>query len=315
MKAIKNITTSLFLLIVLQACNSDVFVDDFRPSATEITVDGNDGKASIRFASGEWDVLNVFTVYGSYLSCTAYDMKGNVNPGSTLTGLGKIVCQDDVISFTVERSTSREVTVTDIENISNSDYSFDIMASNDYESHTVSITIPAMGKYVIDRIDYSLSPLFYSANGMEYDYGFKINNNSSNPQTYILKPYWEKWHKVRFILEDGYANALEEGQDVEIPCADSDGSLSMKGDRVRFSTEELRLPLPFDDTEQKEVIIPANTYQRIQLFLTYEEFDTECTLYATHPKTGKQRIFTGKFRSKMPIDYFVTREDLDKKEE
>lgn len=314
MKDIKNITTFLFLLAGLQACNSDVFVDDFSPSATEITVDEANGEASVRFASGEWDVLNVFTIYGSYLSCTAYDTEGNATPGSTLTGLGKLVCENDIVSFTVERPTSREVRVTAVENVSNSDYCFDIMASNDYESHTVSIIIPAMGKYVIDHIDYSLSPFFYSANGMEYDHGFKINNNSSNPLTYILKPYWEKWHKVRFILEDGYANALEEGQDIEIPCANSDGSLSMKGDRVRFSTEELRLPLPFDDTEQKEVIIPANTYQWIQLFLTYEEFDTECTLYATHPKTGKQRTFTGKFRSKMPIDYFVTREDLDKEE-
>lgn len=313
MKAIKNITTSLFLLIVLQACNSDVFVDDFRPSATEITVDG-DTCASVRFASGEWDILDVFTANGGYMSCTVYDEEGNSMPGSTLKGLGKIVFQDDIVSFTVERPTPREVKVTASENISNSDYHFDIMASNDYESHFINVAIPPMGKYMIDRIDYSLSPFFYSANGVEYDHGFKINNNSSNPQTYILKPYWEKWHKVRFILEDGYANALEEGQDIEIPCANSDGSLSMKGDRVRFSTEELRLPLPFDDTEQKEVIIPANTYQRIQLFLTYEEFDTECTLYATHPKTGKQRIFTGKFRSKMPIDYFVTRENLDKEE-
>lgn len=314
MKAIKNITTSLFLLIVLQACNSDVFVDDFRPSATEITVDGDEGKASIRFASGEWDILDVFTANGGYMSCTVYDEEGNSMSGSTLKGLGKIVFQDDVVSFTVERPAPREVKVTASVNISNSDYHFDIMASNDYESHLINVTIPAMGKYVIDHIDYSLSPIFYSANGMEFEYGFKINNVSDTPMTYILTPYWEKRRKVRFILEDGYANALEEGQDIEIPCANSDGSLSMKGDRVRFSTEEMRLPLPFDDTVQKEVVIPANTYQYIRLLLTYEEFDTECTFYATHPKTGKQHIFTGKFRSKMPIDYFVIREDLDKEE-
>lgn len=314
MKAIRNITTFLFLLIGFQACNSDVFVDDFRPSATEITVDGDDGEASIRFASGEWDVLDIFTANGGYMSCTVYDEEGNSMPGSTLKGLGKIVFQDNIVSFTVDRFTPREVKVTASENISNSDYHFDIMASNDYESHFINVAIPPMGKYVIDHIDYSLSPFFYSANSMEFEYGLKINNISDTPMTYILTPYWEKRRKVWFILEDGYANALEEGQDIEIPCANSDGSLSMKGDRVRFSTEEMRLPLPFDDTVQKEVVIPANTYQYIRLLLTYEEFDTECTFYATHPKTGKQRIFTGRFRSKMPIDYFVTREDLDKEE-
>ena len=41
MKTIVNLTAYILILLGLYSCNDDVFVDDFRTSDTEFTLDGN----------------------------------------------------------------------------------------------------------------------------------------------------------------------------------------------------------------------------------------------------------------------------------
>ena len=41
MKTIVNLTAYILILLGLYSCNDDVFVDDFRTSDSEFTLDGN----------------------------------------------------------------------------------------------------------------------------------------------------------------------------------------------------------------------------------------------------------------------------------
>ena len=49
MKTIVNLTAYILILLGLYSCNDDVFVDDFRTSDTEFTLDGNGDEVTIRF--------------------------------------------------------------------------------------------------------------------------------------------------------------------------------------------------------------------------------------------------------------------------
>ena len=96
---------------------------------------------------------------------------------------------------------------------------------------------------------------------------------------------------------------------VDIPSIEND-KLAMYGKQVQYTS--IQQMLPFPNTEQIEVPIPPFTAQRISLLIVYEWFETEYTLYATHPKTGKQRIITGMLESKMPVSYKVIHENIHK---
>ena len=61
MKKCIDLTAYLLILLVFYSCNGDVFVDDFRSSDSELILDGNGDVAVIRFASSNWDYLQIYT--------------------------------------------------------------------------------------------------------------------------------------------------------------------------------------------------------------------------------------------------------------
>ena len=85
--------------------------------------------------------------------------------------------------------------------------------------------------------------------------------------------------------------------------------LGMNGVQAQYTSEQQALPLPFPDTEKKEISIPPKTTQRIIVLLECEWFETEYTLYAVHPKNGRQRTITGTLQSKMPGKCYIAREN------
>lgn len=51
MKTFVNLAAYILIFLVQYGCNDDVFVDDFRSSDSEFTLDGNGDDVTIRFAS------------------------------------------------------------------------------------------------------------------------------------------------------------------------------------------------------------------------------------------------------------------------
>ena len=100
MKTLLHIVVYIFILMGLSGCNSDVFVEDFQPSVSDVTLEGNGDSVTIRFKSSNWDLLRVYDYYdNSSLYYSVYDKDGNIvsqNQSPVLEGLGKIVC-DDII--------------------------------------------------------------------------------------------------------------------------------------------------------------------------------------------------------------------------
>ena len=98
MKTIVNLTAYILILLGLYSCNDDVFVDDFRTSDTEFTLDGNGDEVTIRFASSNWDLVWMYTYDSDFThQYEVYDADDNLimrNQDVYLKGLGKIVCNE-----------------------------------------------------------------------------------------------------------------------------------------------------------------------------------------------------------------------------
>ena len=69
MKRFLYLTVCFFILGKFYGCNGDVFVDDFRSSDSELTLDGNGDVATIQFAAANWDWMYVAFDF-PYLYCS-----------------------------------------------------------------------------------------------------------------------------------------------------------------------------------------------------------------------------------------------------
>ena len=79
MKTLLHIVVYIFILMGLSGCNSDVFVEDFQPSVSDVTLEGNGDSVTIRFKSSNWDLLRVYDYYdNSSLYYSVYDKDGNI---------------------------------------------------------------------------------------------------------------------------------------------------------------------------------------------------------------------------------------------
>lgn len=311
MKKFIDLTAYLLILLVFYSCNGDVFVDDFRSSDSELTLDGNGDVKTIRFASSNWDFLIYTYSDGFSYPYKIYDADGNLTTTGEvayLEGLGKVVCDEDLTGFTIERSNSKELKITVDENARSTHFRFMIMAANEYEYQEIYVDISPSDRYVFDHITYSLDAYSY-AKKREKQKSFVQSNGWDIPYPCPLFPYENARYEVIFSSEMPGAFQLLGGGNltVEIPSMKS-GYLGLNGKQAQYSSVQQTLPLP--DTGQIEVPIPAYTTQRITLWMDYEWFETRYTLHATHPKTGKQRVITGMLQSKMPGEYEIKQEDF-----
>lgn len=311
MKKFIDLTAYLLILLVFYSCNGDVFVDDFRSSDSELTLDGNGDVKTIRFASSNWDFLIYTYSDGFSYPYKIYDADGNLTTTGEvayLEGLGKVVCDEDLTGFTIERSNSKELKITVDENARAANFRFMIMAANEYEYQEIYVDISPSDRYVFDHITYSLDAYSYKCETYILK-NFVQTNSSGIFYSHIWFPYENARYEVVFGSNTPEAFQLlgKDNLTVEIPSL-KDGRLGMNGEQAQYTS--MQQTLPFPNTEQVEVPVPPNSIQRIILKMDYEWFETEYTLYATHPKTGKQRIITGMLQSKMPGKYEIEQKDL-----
>lgn len=312
MKTFLNLTVYILILLGLYSCNGDVFVDDFRSSDSELALDGNGDVATIPFASSDWELLNIYAYDDSFsYPYKVYDDDDKLiaeDQTPYLKGLGKIVCDEKLTDFVIERSNPKELKITVGENVRSTHFQFKIVVGNEYEWQEIYVDISPSDRYVFDRITYSLDAYSYDEKTVKVG-SFVQSSYSDIPYPCPVFPYENVRYEVTFESYELEAFQLlgEDKLSVEIPVVE-DSHLVMNGKQAQYISNQQSLPFP--NKEKVEVPIPPYTTQRIILWITYEWFETYYTLYAFHPQTKKQRIITGKLQSKMPGKYCITQENI-----
>lgn len=301
MRVLINAIIYILVLSALHSCNSDVFIEDIEPSVNNIELDGNGESVTIHFNSSDWGLIT-----GECSLAEAffhiYNAEG-VNIGASgapyLDGLGKLVLNEEQIQLTIERKHPKKLTIKVDESIVRPRFSLSMIVGNDYESKVIDVTINQCDRYVLDDISYSLKDFEYYGNGVQFGEAITINNKASTPVIQSVYPFRDKYHELKFTSYSFQAfSLLEENLMVDIPTV-IDSALVMNGVRAPFSGVEQMIPLSFAN-EEKKVSIPPFTNQQITPVIGYDQFETDFTIRAHHPKTNKQRTITGKLRSNMP---------------
>ena len=265
MKTIVNLTAYILILLGLYSCNDDVFVDDFRTSDTEFTLDGNGDEVTIRFASSNWDLVWMYTYDSDFThQYEVYDADDNLimrNQDAYLKGLGKIVCNEKLTDFIIQRSNPKELKITVGENVRNDYFRFMLVVSNEYESQEIYVQITPSDRYVFAHITYSLNA-YYSERKIEEEVNIVRSNFENTPSPLHLIVQGIR-HKVTFRSDTSEAfQLLGDGNlTVEIPSIEN-GSLVMNGVQAQYTSMEQEFPFP---DIYRDIFIPANTTQHITL--------------------------------------------------
>lgn len=312
MKTFVHIVVYTLLLSGFYSCNGDVFVDDIRPSVSELALDGNGDSAVVHFASSSWDRLTLRTGLDLPYTYKVYDADGNLMQEvqyPELVGMGRIECKDWV-DFTVERITPQDVKITARENVLDFPLHLVVEASNEYEYQTVNVDIHPSERYVLERITYSLDVFSYEEQMREKSRSVTYNAGSG-ALSYTIFPYLNEYYKVEFVSDNPLAFKLlgQENLLVEVPVI-KDGCLVMDGLQAVYATSQQDLPLPssLSDTISVKVVVPPYTSMRNTLLLEYDWFETEYTLHVVQPRNGKRRSVNGLLQGRMPKGYFIKRE-------
>lgn len=297
--------------LLLAGCNDEAFIDAFMPESSEIAVDCSGGSSTLRFKASNWDVLSVMGST-SMLYGDIYDATGRlVMRGQPLCGDGLLTMSydDGLLDFRIERNHYRELSVVLGENLRERPYVVHIAVGNQYETGSVTATLPPSEKYRADSIVYDWRALFFMNNAARTKEVFTVNNSASEkPVTVYVSPYRNECRTVR-LLPDEYGDHREEIlglplPDVDVPDVHA-GQPTGSTAPIQFTDANQRLPLPFSDGEQTTVTVPAGVQLRIEVLLVCEEFHVPYTLYASHPVTGRRRTFTGILHSSTPYDYHI----------
>ena len=193
MKRFLYLTVCFFILGKFYGCNGDVFVDDFRSSDSELTLDGNGDVATIQFAAANWDWM--YVAFDFPIQYNIYDADNRLittDQGPSLNGLGKIVCTGEMIDFTIERVHPKEVKITVGENALSAPFQFQLRASNEYEWQEIRVEISPTDRYVMDSITYSLNAYSYNPeNRTERKEGVSFHNFTDVFPFRVFLPFYE----------------------------------------------------------------------------------------------------------------------------
>lgn len=311
------------LTVLLAGCNGDVFIDDFAPSASEVQLaEGSD--YCIGFEAANWDIKGLFMEHYSpgywteALDGDFYDADGSLigenRPSSDFMDgeYTKMVLQHPQLSLTLERTGAKQLRLTDAENIGLEACRLIIAVGNEYDVRDIGVQLEPSTRYRLDSIVYKLDSYYWQEQYSSETFVVNPVNAGTDTMHYDLYPYANQHIKLDFLgggsffgdpqltaeQLDVFGNELPV---IPVPGVDASGWPVPSDETVRLSAETVLLPPPSGLLAVCETLaVPSGKQIMCVVRCWYTYYGIGYVLYATNPKTGKQRVFEGLLDMQVP---------------
>ncbi len=332
----KNVFRYLYvpLLLILPAgCNGDVFIDDFAPSVSEVRMEeGTD--YCIDFEADNWNMRALYMEHFSpsywleELNCDFYDADGRLlgenRPSFWFTGgeYTKMVLRHPQLALTLERTGAKRLCLTDAENIGLDTCRLIITVGNEYDIRDISVQLEPSTRYRFDSIVYKLDTYYLQEQYSSETFLVNPVNTGTGTMHYNLYPYESRYTKLDFLGRYFFGDPLLTAEQLDIfgndmpvipvPGINSYGWPVPSDETVRLSAGTVLLPPPSDLLAVYETVtVPPGKQVTCAVCCWYTYYGIEYALYATNPKTGKQRVFEGLLDMQVPRAYSLEQTESD----
>lgn len=290
-----------FLAIVAVSCNDDVFVGDFAPDKTEVTVAGDDGIVTVTTGSSAWDGFDLQTERSDVFFSVETDDDDRVK---------SIECSTEWMGVRATRMAGDRIEIKSLGNFTGRTFNFTLRFYSEWDSHDVKVELTPESKSRIISVDFNLHGYeFYGSENVDIETVRVANSGEENMRwTYDARPpldmsvEFESWCPYLFDCID-YENQM-----VEIPTF-SDYLLGMNGTMVRFQPGIQNLSLDKWPNSPSALIVPPGIEADVTIGSHYSDIAVDYTLTCENPVTGRVREIWGKARMRQPefmtVNYVV----------
>lgn len=289
------------LAIAAVSCNNDVFVGDFAPDKTEVTVAGDDGIVTVTTGSSAWDGFDLQTERSDVIFSVETDDDDRVK---------SIECSTEWMGVRATRMAGDRIEIKSLGNFTGRTFNFTLRFYSEWDSHDVKVELTPESKSRIISVDFNLHGYeFYGSENVDIETVRVANSGEENMRwTYDARPpldmsvEFESWCPYLFDCID-YENQM-----VEIPTF-SDYLLGMNGTMVRFQPGIQNLSLDKWPNSTSALIVPPGIAADVTIGSHYSDIAVDYTLTCENPVTGRVREIWGKARMRQPefmtVNYVV----------
>lgn len=207
---LKTIHIVLIAVFILHGCNSEVFINDFAPSISEVRLSEKNSVSEIGFESSNWDVKSVFFIdeEGVYhgINGDIYGHDGNlVYKDSYLHTDGlelvKLEVSHPDIKLTIERKDVKHLVLSNSENMDNKTKRIYLNIGNKYNSKHISVDIEPSSRYNLDSIVYTVSSYIVMDSMIQKRDVYGCINPTEHVSTFDVYPYKNFKIEYSFVNE------------------------------------------------------------------------------------------------------------------
>lgn len=290
----------------LTSCNDEIFVKEFRVSATEFDMNGEGDSAVIRVNNSHWTIIGVERQTSfqdlNVISGEFYNEDGQIVmtdvPFSYINNdkLGKMVYSNHVNGLTITTDTENRLRVHTNENLSAANFDFTIWLGDNYKSIPLHFSQKPSAGFTFDHIEYNLEPescytnfktkeIIYNNMGADIDVEYYIFSGVS------MKTVFYSDDKKTF-------NYLGENYRMEIPTGVRNDTFQYSGTKVPFNRDVHHTVTDLSDIT-KQVTIPQGE-SKIKTNIEYLNFESSFKLYLHNNATNDIKTVAGSLQCQMP---------------
>ena len=310
-----NVWLTFLLLLLLSACNSDVFVREFLPKEMSYTLESGDS-IRIPFGDDAWEIEGIYLT--SELIGDVYDLEGNLQEkdvplhGKHIQGLVRIVSENEFFGIQVERSSGKELKVK--AGINLNDHEVEITMWILHEAARVPIYLtfqPTRSKYEVNQIEYHWDRFQVGKETEQIAWSTTYSNGGSSPLKGILKPYENvhRYEKIQLEKENYWIETLfgTPLPDVEIYDV-LDGKPKLNGARLPMDANFHAIINPALEQIVDTVTIAPKMKQTVSVWIYRQEFILPITVHAFNKQMNRELDLEGKICNSQPTRYIIVKE-------
>ena len=313
--------------ISLSGCNDDVFISDYAPSTEEVRLSETDSTSTVSFKASNWGIKSAFIIGEDEYS---YEVYGNIygKDGHLISENSSLytpeseqqvkmtICHPD-LRLTIERTDATHLRFSKPENMTLKTQRLHLNIGNDYSTRDISIELSPSSAYTLDSITYTLNS-YYSQDSLHYRKEAKaLMNFISETCSFEIAPY-EYFHQ-EYSFTDTYSPGPnlngetlkifgKEAPVVPVPEIDKYEMPVMKGATMPLVTETQSLPVREEMLGIHETVTVSPYKQRIcRIGCWYRYFGLGFKIYASHSKSGEERILEGTLDIYVPQAYSLNK--------
>lgn len=318
-----TIDTILITLMMLNSCNSDVFIDDFSPSAENITLSETDSVSDIYFKTTNWYLLSAYYLddFGIYKDVIGniYGPDGNLikeeSPlNATDEKYAKMIISHPYLKLSIDRKDAKHLILSQSENMYDEPKRIYLYVGNTFYRKEIWVEIEPSTRYKLDSIVYRDSYRYQDSVVLKKHTNQFVNAGNS-VATFDIYPYSNFKADYSFVNKHQWETVLTEEQlrifgndspTVPIPIIDQYGWPVMSDKKLPLSAAISMLPIADDRLRMRETInVGPNKLRSCTIKCWYQYYGIWYKIYASHPVTGQKRVLEGLLDIYYPQSYEI----------